>query len=89
MPPPAALPGASAVAVLDREFLTIRAKILEIAAGLDRIERAQGDPAADPRWSQLRQAIEILTQGSSDRAERVQMHFSLPYDENWRTSKAK
>ena len=33
----------SAPEVLSREFLEIRAKILEIAAAFDRLERAAGD----------------------------------------------
>ncbi len=32
----------TAAATLEREFLTIRAKILEIAASLDRLDRADG-----------------------------------------------
>jgi hypothetical protein len=35
--------------VFDQEFLTIRAKLLEVAAALDRIDRAGGSLANDPR----------------------------------------
>ncbi len=74
----------SSQAILDREFLPIRAKILEIAASLDRAERATGDPTADPRWQQLETGINLLLQKSGDRAEHVQMLFSQPYEAQWR-----
>ena len=41
--------------VLDREFLEIRCKILEIAAALDRLERAEGALEGDPRMELLRE----------------------------------
>ena len=84
---------------LDREFLPTRAKILEIAAALDRIERAtffdtgertednQADRknlAGDPRWKQLQAGIQLLLTGQAQRAEQVQLLFSRPYDEQWR-----
>ena len=40
--------------ILDREYLTLRAKILEIAASLDRIERADGDVSDDDRVNEVR-----------------------------------
>lgn len=72
--------------IMDREFLSVRAKILEIASALDRISRAEGRASDDPRWSQLRTAIELVLKPSHDRAEQVQLLFSRIYDENWRTS---
>lgn len=79
--------GVSATAVFDREFLTLRGKLLEAAAALDRIDRAPGD-VADPRAEQLRRVLAMLAQGGrrEDRAEQLQMIFSLPYDPNWRKS---
>lgn len=74
----------TAAATLDREFLTIRAKILEIAASLDRLDRADGDVASDPRLAQVRTGIEQLLSSEEGRAEAVQQVFSLPYDEGWR-----
>ena len=35
--------------LLDREFLEIRAKVLEVAACLDRLDRAPGTVEHDPR----------------------------------------
>lgn len=75
----------AASAVLDRVYLEVRAKLLEIAACLDRIERAEGAAAAraDARWGQLERGIEILKRSGFDRAEQIQMLFSDPYVPNW------
>jgi hypothetical protein len=94
--------------VMQREYLPVRAKILEIAAALDRIDRADGtsadgtsadgtsadgtsgDGASESEASesessreQLQQALGVLLQSESGRAERVQNIFSLPYDQDW------
>jgi hypothetical protein len=70
-------------AVFEQEYLPIRAKILEIAAALDRLQRASGSIEADPRRSQIRAAIEMLLRSDDDRAEQVQLIFSRPYDDQW------
>ena len=75
-----------ALEVLDREYLDIRARLLELAASLDRIDRAQGSVAADSRMDQIRRALAILAEQRADRAEQLQLNFSLPYDENWRSN---
>lgn len=67
--------------VLDREFLGIRCRLIDLAAALDRIDRAEGAPAGDPRWSQIRRSLEILGGSAPNRAEQVQLAFSLPYEE--------
>lgn len=72
-----------AAEVLNREFLEVRAKILEIAAALDRLDRAAGSVAGDLRMERIRQGIAALARPSSDRAEQVQLIFSLPYEEGW------
>ena len=71
--------------ILDREFLEIRAKILEIAAALDRIDRAQGDVSGDSRAALIADAIEVIGSVQSDpiRAEKIQLLFSREYDEKW------
>jgi hypothetical protein len=69
---------------LDQEFLTVRAKLLEVAAGLDRIERGEGSARDDPRMTQLRKALNLLAKAESEFAEQFQMIFSRPYDPNWR-----
>ena len=76
----------SAAAVLNREFLELRAKVLELAASLDRLERAEGSVADDPRLAKLRRGIEILLSQQTDRAERVQLLFSRAYNEDWPTA---
>lgn len=71
--------------VLERTFLEIRAKVLELAADLDRIERGPGFEAirGDERLQNIRRAIEVLLKAGTERAERVQMIFSDPYDPDW------
>ena len=71
--------------ILERTFLEIRARVLEVAAALDRIERADDDnhAAADPRVQNLHRAIEVLNTEGFDRAERVQMIFSDEYQTGW------
>ncbi len=71
---------------LERDFLNIRARLLELAASLDRIDRAEGSVAADPRMAQIDRAIDILASRQSNRARDVQFAFSLPYDTSWRTT---
>ena len=69
--------------VLDREFLEVRGKILEIAASFDRIGRADGDVSEDPSSLLLRTGVEILSSSSDDRAKRIQLLFSLEYRSDW------
>jgi hypothetical protein len=75
-----------AVEVLNRDFLEARWRILDVAAALDRIDRAPGRPGEPPdrRLAQLRQAIEALLEPGPGRAETVQHLFSLEYDPHWR-----
>ena len=58
-------------AVIDRYFLEHRAKVIDIAAFLDRIDRAQGEGADDFRRTALEACCAILTDGKPDRARRV------------------
>ena len=75
----------SAADVLDREFLGVRAKLIEIAAVLDRIDRASGSVDEDPRLADVRRSLELLAGDRSDRAEQIQSFFSLPYQDNWKS----
>jgi hypothetical protein len=74
-----------AAAVLDHDFLETRSRILEVAAALDRHDRAPGRVGDHPdrRLAQLRQAIEALLEPGPGRAETVQRIFSLEYDPHW------
>jgi hypothetical protein len=75
-----------AAAQFHRQFLEMRHRLLDLAAALDRIDRAGGaaEVGLDPRMTALLCAASILTDGQPDRAERVQMLFSRPYDPTWR-----
>jgi hypothetical protein len=75
--------------ILDREFLELRGWILDVAAALDRLDRAPERPGHGPdaRLSQIRQALEILSVPEPGRAETIQRLFSLPYDPAWRQAK--
>jgi hypothetical protein len=68
---------------MDREFLTIRGRLIELAAALDRLDRA-GFATDDPRRRQIQRGIEALLPEGRSRVEQVQMEFSLPYNEHWR-----
>ena len=70
--------------VLEQEFLPARAKVLEVAAALDRIDRADGTIATEARRAQLQAAIQVLLRPEDDRAEQIQLIFSRPYKGDWR-----
>ena len=78
----------SAAQVLDREYLEIRAKILQLAASFDRLQRGSGSKTAeqDARYQLLRTALECLLSADEDRAEQIQLLFSREYDPKWRTT---
>lgn len=69
--------------ILQRQFLEMRARILELAASLDRIDRAEGDVSDEQPMIKLRRGIEILADLDADRAKRVQLLFSRDYHANW------
>ena len=69
--------------VFEQEFLAIRAKLLEVAAALDRVDRGGGPLAADARRTQVQAAIQVLLRPEDDRAEQLQLIFSRPYDDDW------
>ena len=75
-----------AAEVLDHDFLEARCKILEIAATLDRIDRAPArhNEQPDARLSQLRRALDALLEPGPGRAETIQRIFSLDFDTAWR-----
>jgi hypothetical protein len=85
---PTPLPAAKA---LDQFFLDARSRLLDVAAVLDRIGRGADAQAADsdPRMVRIRQALEVLSDQSGGRAERIQRIFSLDYDPNWKRPQPK
>ena len=74
----------TAPAVLDREFLEIRAKLLELAASFDRMDRGEGTVEGDPRLALFREALEVLLSDLPNRAEEIQIIFSRQYEDDWR-----
>jgi hypothetical protein len=70
--------------VFDAEFLSVRAKLLEVAASLDRIDRCEGSLDNDARRTQVQAAIQVLLRPEDDRAEQIQLIFSRPYEHDWR-----
>lgn len=74
----------NAAEIIDREFLEIRAKILELAASFDRLDRAAGSVEGDPRMSLISEALQLIGEDQRDRAEQVQLIFSRQYEDDWR-----
>jgi len=74
----------SSTDVFEQEFLPIRAKLLEVAASLDRIDRASGSLTSESRLKQIQNAINVLLRPDDDRAEQVQLIFSRPFEDDWR-----
>lgn len=73
--------------VIEQEFLQVRAKILEIAAFLDRLESDGAKSvsrANEERLKLLRAGCELLLDPEPDKAARVQLHFSRKFDDDWR-----
>ncbi|MGQ9505825.1 MAG: hypothetical protein ACUVQG_15090 [Thermogutta sp.] len=66
--------------VVNHSFLELRCYLLEIAATLDRYDRApeDGSDQEDPRWARVKRALQILSQerAQPDRTEELLMLFS-------------
>lgn len=68
--------------LIDEYFIENRTRLLDIAAFLDRLDRAEGDDAAgDFRMRAFREALGVLCDGSFPRTDRIQMIFSDPTTE--------
>lgn len=64
---------------LDRQYLTMRERILSLAADFDRLQRLEGGEAMladDARIARLRACLDDLRAAEPNRAERVQMTLS-------------
>jgi len=73
---------------LDMFFLEMRSRVLELAAGLDRLDfaHAESDPQRTAsRQDQLKHAVGALLDEAPQRTQRIQLIFSDPYDAAWRT----
>lgn len=64
--------------IVEAYFLEHRAKLIDIAAFLDRLDRAddKGETSTDFRVEALRKALALLDDGEGERARRVLEHFS-------------
>jgi hypothetical protein len=62
--------------VIDLYFMEARAKLIDLAAFFDRVDRAEG--ADDFRVAALRRAVEELREARPDRAKRVLLRLSDP-----------
>ncbi len=66
--------------VLDKYYLEVRCMLIEIAATLDRHDRAleEGDDGSDPRLDKVYDALAMLAKsgGMPDRSERLLNMFS-------------
>jgi hypothetical protein len=71
---PATPPSASAL--LDQDFIPMRARLLEIAAYLDRLDRAGGTD--DFRLTAFRAAFKELSSASPERTRRILELWSDP-----------
>ena len=71
---------------LDAYFLEARARLLDLAAILDRVGRGADASSADadPRLRKVREALAVLLNKPDGRAEAVQQLFSLDYDPAWK-----
>ena len=72
--------------VFDRDFLSIRHGLLNVAAALDRVDRAADaqQVQSDPRMNKIHEVLKILGESGDGRAERLQMILSRTYESNWR-----
>jgi hypothetical protein len=69
---------------LNREYLEIRAWILQIAAALDRIDRSSGSVVDDERRRTIDEALRLALADTPGRAEQIQLLFSLVYEPAWK-----
>ncbi len=65
--------------ILDIYFMDARAKVIDLAAFMDRVERADGEE--DFRMKAFREALKELEKGNSNRAKRVLLSLSDPTEE--------
>ena len=65
--------------ILNLYFLDARARLIDIAAFMDRVDRA--DAGDDFRYDTFRAALKALESGKPDRAGKVLLAFSDPTHE--------
>ena len=67
--------------LVDEYFIENRTRLLELAAYLDRLDRAGGPAAADYRMGAFQQALAVLGGPGRDRLLRIQRLLSDPTTE--------
>jgi hypothetical protein len=65
--------------VLDLYFMDARSKLIDLAAFIDRVERAAG--GEDFRMTAFREALRELNSGGKEKARQVLLKFSDPTNE--------
>ena len=65
--------------VADLHFMDARAKLLDLAAFLDRVDRSSGSD--DHRIRGLRLALKVLNEGNKNRVEEILNQWSDPTTE--------
>ena len=65
--------------VLDLYFMDARSKLIDLAAFIDRVDRAHGDD--DFRMKSLREALKELSSSNKEKAKSVLLAFSDPSTE--------
>jgi hypothetical protein len=65
--------------VLDLYFMDARSKLIDLAAFIDRVERAPGED--DFRMKAFREALKELSNGGKEKAEQALLAFSDPTNE--------
>lgn len=78
----------SAQQIVAEDFMIARARIVELAATLDRIERASGNVDDSKNMQLLMQGMNILCDDEVEKAKRVQLLMSRHYDPEWQTQMA-
>lgn len=77
LPPPV-----SRSRIVDLDFLEHRARLLDLAAFLDRVDRySQLDEKEDFRLKALRSALQLLDDGQGERVRRILELWSDPTEE--------
>lgn len=69
-------PSPATAALVDHSFVPVRAKLIEVAAFLDRVERH--GVADDFRCQALNKAAQVLLDGEPERARRILESLSDP-----------
>ena len=67
--------------LIDEYFIENRTRLLEIAAFLDRLDRAAPAAAEDFRMQAFAEALAAVANGAGDRLSRIQMLLSDPTTE--------